>query len=146
MANYCCTVRTNYFHVKDEENFRNLMSRVYGCEDDIQLWEEKDDDGKTVFGFGVYGGISGIRNAREDGDEDCEETSYDEFINCLQECVSNDDAIIILEAGSEKMRYVIGSATIITSTEFRYLNITSTAIQKAAEILENPSWETICEY
>ena len=30
MANYCCTIRTNYFHVKDEDAFRQMMSRVYG--------------------------------------------------------------------------------------------------------------------
>lgn len=33
MANYCCTIRTNYFHVKDETKFRSLMEQVYGSED-----------------------------------------------------------------------------------------------------------------
>ena len=46
MANYCCTIRTNYFHVKNEKAFRNLMSRAYGSEDNIELWEEKDNNGK----------------------------------------------------------------------------------------------------
>lgn len=36
------------------------MSCVYGCEDSMELWEEKDKDGKTVFGFGAYGGISAL--------------------------------------------------------------------------------------
>ena len=108
MANYCCTIRTNYFHVKDEDKFRDLMSRVYGCEDSIHLWEEKDSDGKAVFGFGVYGGIAGLRNAQEDEDDDVDESSYDEFIDGLQSCVADNDAIIIMEAGNEKMRYVVG--------------------------------------
>lgn len=40
MANYLCSVRTNYFHVKDEDEFRELMSRVYGSEDNIDLWQK----------------------------------------------------------------------------------------------------------
>lgn len=146
MANYCCTIRTNYFHVKDEEKFRALMYRVYGCEDNIELWQERDANGNTVFGFGVYGGISGLRNAGADEDDEYDESSYDEFIDGLQECVADDDAIIILEAGNEKMRYIIGAATIITSSKFAYLDITDLAKQKASEFLCNPSWQTQCTY
>lgn len=138
MANYTCMVRTNYFHVKSEEKFRALMGRVCGCEEDIDLWEEKDDEGKPIFGFGVYGGIYGI--------EDAETDEYNEFIDGLKECVADNDAIIILEGGGEKMRYVIGSATIITSKECRYLDITSIAIKQAAELLHNPNWKTECKY
>lgn len=146
MANYCCTIRTNYFHVKDEEKFRVLMNRVYGSEDTIELWEEKDKAGNTVFGFGTYGGISGVKNAKEDYDEDVDETAYDEFIDGLQECVADDDAIIILESGNEKLRYVIGSATIITSKDYKYLDIAAVASQEAAEMLGRPNWRTRCEY
>lgn len=146
MANYCCTIRTNYFHVKDEIKFRELMSRVYGCEDTVELWEEKGSDGKTVFGFGTYGSIAGLANASKDEEEFCDDTAYDEFINGLQECVADDDAVIILEAGNEKLRYVIGSATIVTSATYEYLDITSLAIDKAAELLGNPKWATKCEY
>lgn len=130
MANYCCTIRTNYFHVKDENAFRTFMSRVYGCEDDIELWEEKDKDGRAVFGFGVYGGISGIRDQ----------------IDKLQEFVADDDAVIILESGNEKMRYVVGSATIVTSSDYKYIDIEDIAVKQAGEMLHNPLWKTICDY
>lgn len=144
MANYYCTVRTNYFHVKDDEAFRALMNRVYGCEDSVELWEEKDKDGRAVFGFGVYGGISGLRDSDDDGFDD--DSSYDDFIDRLQESVADDDAIIILESGNEKMRYVTGSATIITSSECKYMDITSLAVKQAGEMLHNSSWQTRCEY
>lgn len=144
MANYCGTIRTNYFHVKDEDSFRNLMSLVCGCEDSVGLWEEKDKDGKTVFGFGVYGGISGLRDTDTDDIDD--DSSYDDFIDRLQESVAEDDAIIILEAGSEKMRYIIGSATIITSSGFKYMDITDLAVAQAAEMIGNSMWETKCVY
>lgn len=144
MANYCCAIRTNYFHVKDEDPFRKLMSRVYECEDSVELWEEKDKNGKTVFGFGVYGGISGLRDTDTDDSDD--DSSYDDFIDRLQECVAEDDAIIILEAGSEKMRYIVGSATIITSSGFKYMNITDLAVTQAAEMIGNSMWGTKCVY
>lgn len=140
MANYNCAVRTNYFHVRDVEAFKSLMTRVRGSEDAVDLWEEKDSNGQTVFGFGLYGGISGVCDAEND------DSAYDEFIYGLQECVADDDAIIIFESGNEKLRYVVGSATIITSRECTYLDITSLAKIQATELLSNPDWETKCEY
>ena len=143
MANYFCTIRTNYFHVKDDNAFRQMMSRVYGCEDNVELWEEKDKDGRTVFGFGTYGGISGLRDLDDDIVDD---SSYDDFIDQLQAFVADDDAIIILESGNEKLRYVVGFATIITSSDYKYMDITNLAIEQAEKMLCNPSWQTRCEY
>lgn len=42
MANYCCAIRTNYFHVKDPEAFKAFMDTVYASEDEIKMWEEVD--------------------------------------------------------------------------------------------------------
>ena len=41
MANYSCVIRTNYFHVKDEEKFKDLMGHAVGNADSVMLWEEK---------------------------------------------------------------------------------------------------------
>lgn len=142
MANYCCVVRTNYFHVKDDEAFRSLMNTVQGSENTISVWEENDNDGKILFGFGTYGGIAGIVTPE---DEDSE-GDYDAFIDRLQELVADDDAIIIFEAGNENLRYVIGSATVITSTNYQYLNITNLAEKTASQMLGNPSWRTQSAY
>lgn len=146
MANYMCAVRTNYFRVKDEAEFRELMGRVYGSEDNIGLWQKSDDDGNPVFGFGCYGGISGIINAREDEEEDVDETAYDEFITGLQKCVADDDAIIIFEVGNEKLRYLVGHALIITSNCLENLSLNHMATQLAAGMLEDDNWQTQCEY
>ena len=144
MANYCCTIRTNYFYVKDEAEFRSFMEQVYGCEDTIELWEKRDDRGCTMFGFGCYGGIAGIRDT--DNDEDLEETAFDRFLEKLQKCVAEDDAVIILEAGNEKMRYVVGSALILTSKVCEFLDIAELAEKRAAELLAIPSWKTKLMY
>ena len=50
MANYYAYIRTNYFRVKDEKKFSEFMARVSGTEDRVELWEEKDKNGNTVFG------------------------------------------------------------------------------------------------
>lgn len=145
MANYYCTIRTNYFKVKDETAFRDFMSRVTGCEDNVELFERRSEDGSKFFGFGCYGNIAGVIDPNID-DPDDTDNAYDEFIQGLQKQVADDDAIIILESGSEKMRYVIGQAAVITSKQFEYLDITHLAIMKASEMLANPNWQTICEY
>ena len=142
MANYCCAIRTNYFHVKDADEFRKNMSRVYGCEDTVDLWEDADADGNLVFGFGCYNGISGLRNTDADDDDD----SYDAFIDMLQKSVADDDAVIIFESGNEKLRYIVGSAEIITSKDFKRICIDDEATQMAAKMIQNPGWRTVCSY
>ena len=145
MSEYICTTRTNYFHVKDPAAFREFMGRVYGSVDFISLWQETDDAGKPVFGFGTHGAISGLKNAEADTDDTLDESAYDEFIRGLQEHVAEDDAVILLEAGHEKLSYVTGSATILTSIDHAYLDLTAAATRKAAEMLGALQWQTRCE-
>lgn len=145
MANYCCAVRTNYFRVKNEDKFRDLISRAYGYEDDVRLWE-RDRNGKTVFAFGAYSGIAGLRSAQEDENDDTDESSFDEFINGLQDCVADNDAIIIFESGNEKLRYIVGAATVITSKGYEHMDICDLAVFRAANMLENLNWNTECSY
>lgn len=146
MANYMSTTRTNYFRVKDPEAFRTFMATVEGTEGSVELWEEKDNNGNLVFGFGTYGSLSGICDVGEAGTDVTSEPDYEEFINGLQDHVAEDDAVIILEAGNEKLRYVVGSATIVTSRDCEYLNITDLAVSRVSALLGNPDWKTKCEY
>ena len=143
MANYECTVRTNYFHVKDEEAFRKLMEGIVS-EYGIELFEKNDPEGEKLFGFGSYGSLYGIcKDSEEDDDEyDEEEVLYQK----LQSCVAKDDAVIILTAGNENLRYVTGDAVCITHDKIEYLDLTLLAMEKAAEMLNNPLYSTVCEY
>lgn len=142
MANYQCAVRTNYFHVKDPALFQQFMARVYGSESSVALWEIRDASGQIMFGFGSYGGIGGLRDAAEDTSESVSETAYDEFISGLQQHVREDDAVIILETGQEKLRYLVGSAEIVTCTGCDHLDISELARRHAAAMLGNPNWQT----
>lgn len=146
MANYNCAIRTNYFHVADEKRFRELLGQACGCEDAVILWEEKDQDGKTVFGFGCYGGNSSISVVEGDEDEEeFEDTSYDKFIEELQKCVAEDDAVIIFVAGNENLRYVAGTALIITRSDVKYIDLIETAVKEAARMLGQPGWRSKCD-
>lgn len=139
MSNYYGVVRTNYFHVRDEEQFRSLMSKASGDSDSIALWDDlKDSEGKRLFGFGVYGTINGVPNDDNKYDDD----SCDRFIDGLKECVAEDDAILIFEAGHEKLRYVGGGVTIITAKSIEYIDLENSAIRKAQELLRNDHWNT----
>ena len=146
MANYTCKIRTNYFHVKDEEAFRALMARVYGEEAPIRVFEDTDEQGRPVFGFGCHGGIAGVKNAHCDEDDDVDDSAYDEFIDELKKLITEDDAIIIMESGHENLRYVQGLAHVITHDEERWLDIRKLAVQAAKDMLQNPDYTTKCDY
>nr|MCR4693221.1 hypothetical protein [Bacillota bacterium] len=107
-------------------------------EDAIDVWE-KDDNGKKVFAFGGFGEIMGLNNA----EDDC---SYDEFVKELQEHIAEDDAVIILESGKEKLRYITGYATVVTSSESKFVNIANIAIDLAKKALDNQNWSTDISY
>lgn len=142
MANYECAVRTNYFHVKDAEQFREFMKNVCGSEDQIDLWEMQDADSRAVFGFGCYGGIAGLINSDGEIDDD----SFDNFVAELQKHIEDNDAVILFEAGREKLKYIVGCATVITCSECESVEITGLAVQKARDLLDDPTWDTVSEY
>ena len=140
MANYECAVRTNYFHVKDEFSFKEFMKKVVCSEDDLDIFESKDEKGMTMYGFGCYGGIMGIAAEGEDEDE----YSYDKFIDELRKNIEPGDAIIIFEAGHEKLCSIGMYADVITSEGYNMLNLEHMAVESAKNMLENPDWETKC--
>lgn len=142
MANYECAVRTNYFHVKDEFAFKELMGKVVCSEDGLDIFERKDEKGETIYGFGCYGSIMGISAEGEDEDE----YSYDKFIDELRKNIEPGDAIIIFEAGHEKLRSMGMYADIITSKDHDTLDLSRMAVESAKNMLKNPDWETRYTY
>ena len=146
MSNYNCTIRTNYFHVKDNEKFEEFMSHIYG--EDLELFNETDSNGNAIYGFGCYGSISGYFNDNEEYEDDADawDNAYDNFIDGLSKHVAEDDAILIFEAGHEKMRYVVGRVMVITSNAYNYKDITSLGIDMAKKMLKNSNYTTQCDY
>lgn len=144
MADFECVTRSNYFRVVDPEAFRKFMSCVNGSAN-VELWEEKDKEDHLVFGFGLHGYISGysIGNADDECDEECD---FDAFLSILQKHIVYDDAAIIMIAGHEKLRYVVGSAIIVTSKDVVFFDATQNATMYASQLLNNENWTTKCDY
>lgn len=138
MANYNCTIRTNYFRVKDADKFKEFMSTVYSTKAEIKVFESLDKDGVARYGFGCCGQIRGVRPANEGGIF----SKYAAFIEGLQELVAEDDAIIIFETGSDGLRYLTGTADVITTEGYKYLRIEDWATKVAAKMLNNPEFTT----
>lgn len=150
MADYINKCRTNYFHVKDPAAFREFMESAIDIE---ELWEEKDKDGNPVFGFSAYGfpTIPCKRTVEapledNDFDEEYDDLDTDAFVSGIQSHLADDDALIFTEIGSEKMRYLVGCATVITKDASDSINLDDRAITLARKMLRNPKWQTKNEY
>ena len=50
------------------------------------------------------------------------------------------------EAGNEKLRYLVGSADVITSKRYTYMRIEDLAVSEAAKMLNNPKFFTKVAY
>ena len=153
MANYYGMTRTNYFHVNNPEALRELIKKVVGDENDIELWEDKDKFGKPIFAFGGYASIEGIHpidNKNNDADQDDEdddnynydEPDYDLFVSELQKLIVDGEAIIITEVGAEKLRYLTAYSVVITKNDAQNVDLERQAIKKAGEMLGNPECYT----
>lgn len=71
MANYECTIRSNYFAVKDGEAFEKFMENVAG-EDVVQVFKTLAKDGTIKYGFGCYGHIAGWFPENSINEADCD--------------------------------------------------------------------------
>ena len=60
--------------------------------------------------------------------------------------VADDDAILIFEAGHEKLRYVGGGVLIITSEGHEFIDLHEEAFKKAQQLLRDDQWETKATY
>lgn len=141
MANYYGFTRTNYFAVKDEEKFRQVVASCQASKENPEVWEEAVD-GQTLFAFGCYGSLSGLPC----GDEEDYECDLGAFHNALQQVVADGHAIIITEVGYEKLRYLVGDCTVITSQEIAYTNLSDIGLAKARQLLKNPQYNPVMEY
>lgn len=103
MANYYGVTRTNYFAVKNEEEFRAEIANL-----PVELIEAKEE-GKKVFGFldaDSDGGGDIFSRWNEETDEH-EEIDWQAF---FQKHLADDWVAIIVSSGAEKHRYINGFA------------------------------------
>ena len=129
MANYVCASRTNYFTVNDERKWEEWFGCVCGAED----FTKTDEDGTVWHGFGCYDSPWYSENGDEedwDGDILC-----DRSLEKLQDMLPDDQAFVYIEAGNEKLRYVVGYVAVVTNQSLEVVDLASWAYLKAEELL-----------
>lgn len=151
MANYCGLTRTNYFRVRDVDKFKDIIRRIQCHEGESLTIMEETINNVPHYGFYVEGVINGLIPTDDDAyipeDEyDEPEADRDYMLRELSKVIDPEDAILIMEIGNEKMRYLIGYADVITAKGCTAVNLSMEAIVKARKILGNPSWITRTDY
>ena len=141
MANYYGKIRTNYFKVTDENKFIENIGCLTG-EDDVVCYEHYEDKGK--FMFCCDGSLTGY--VEDKSDEDAYDDAWDEMVRKLQTVLPEGEAIILMEIGSEKMRYFTAYASIITANKTGWADLTILAMEEAGRLLGDSDYQTQMEY
>lgn len=76
-----------------------------------------------------------IRICRDKEDLTEDSNGMDTFYKELQQILPDGEAMILQEAGHEKLNYVAGVATIITNKEIRFLDLSELAVKTAGKML-----------
>lgn len=138
MADYNGRVLTNYFRVEDEQALRSLLNRC-AANGKIEVYQ-KMINGVAHFSFRCMGEIYGVSDSEDD------EGDYGEFIVCLQSLLPKGEALILLEAGGEKLNYLRGVALVLTKYSSETIDIKLEALQSARDQLDNPVYDTRMDY
>lgn len=107
MANYTATFRSNYFAVKDAEQFNNFCNEF-----NLEMIAKSEGD-DTLHGFLNKGNESGIPLTRLNTESG--EWEGVDFLGLLAEHLMPDYVAVVMEIGSEDLRYLIGEAYAVNS-------------------------------
>ncbi len=148
MANYKERTRTNYFHVTDEKRYQELFGRLKGEEDKVLDFTKTDEYGRLFHGFGSNSTVDyypepNCANCKyaeecgktEDCKEECEAADFDEFVSEMQKILPEDETMIVITSGYEKLRQLTGTALVVSRTETAWKDINNWAIEKAKEMV-----------
>ena len=129
MRKYNLNYYSNFFHVKDSNQFCKMIFSTLTTNEELSVFEDDDNKGSKIYSFGGYYEILGLV-------DDDDNISYDLFINKLQEHIVDGEAIILISPSS---------VTIITSENITSHDIRSYAISKAREQLGSNYTSTFIE-
>jgi hypothetical protein len=104
MANYSCAARTNYFRVKDVAAFRNWAERR-----EIEVHAKEGDSERFCLSPGSSTDAGDFPSMDEHTTEDID------FLAELAPHLHPDSVAILMEAGSEKLRYLSAFAVAINA-------------------------------
>ena len=121
MANYYGKARTSYMKVIDEEKFKAWAATIR----DIDVITKKHEEYGMLYGLVFVGEFGGIVTSQYNEETDKEEDV--EFYDEVQMHIAEGWSLIVMETGSEKMRYLFGYAAVITPEDIRTIEINNWA-------------------
>ena len=100
----------------------------------------QDPDPETIGELYVYEAIEKadeyeIHTCDEESDVTFEDDCMLEFYQELQKILPDQEAMILMEVGNEKLRYVVGLATIVTNKEIRFVNMADVALKTVKSMI-----------
>lgn len=114
MANYCCTTRSSYFYVTDENKYEELKKHI-ADDGDLDFWDKKKENGKIAHAFGgycqIYGYIDDLEAYNNGENDECPDFDY--FLRKLSEIIAPDSACVIFQSGNAKLCYVDGFVDVV---------------------------------
>ena len=114
MANYYATARSNYFAVKDEVVFRQWADQL-----GLKIMEpsHRDKVADSIRRFAITPGDHTDNGSWPDSlyDEESDEVHDVDVQEQLVAHLADDEVAVLIQVGSEKLRYVDGSAVALNS-------------------------------
>jgi hypothetical protein len=113
MANYYAATRSNYFRVKDAAGFEKMCGDLH-----LEFWTKTfaEHPGDTFYAISAdTGDCGGWPSSRLD--EATDEYADTDIESELSEHLDPRDVAILLETGSEKLRYLVGHAVAVHATK-----------------------------
>lgn len=147
MSGFACVSRTNLFHVKDPDAFREFMGTVRGDVSEIEIWEEPDGQGSALFGFGCEGFLFGLRDCGASEDDPAYyDIAFDGMVTGLQAHVVDGDAIVLMDCTTEGLKFMRSTAVVITSDSVTHMDFASYMTQVARERLGSAEWNLVMNF
>ena len=108
MANYYCSCRSSYFKIKDKEKFLAWAATVPNIDASIEETGKHEGLAVILGNNSDGGGWPGERfNKETDQYEDLD------FFGELSGHIAKGWSVILLEAGAEKLRYIVAQAVVV---------------------------------
>lgn len=139
MATYKAIFKTNHFCVTDAEMLKDLVSRIHCNAGKVYL--TKDAQKENVFCLHARGDILGIY-PDENSPKDIVGPDFGLMVSELQKILPEGEALILFEFGTESLRYLVATATVITHNKVKQVDLLNNAFNTAREMLDDPTWET----
>lgn len=111
------------------------------CVNGEWLWVPiQNPDPETIGELYVYEAIekydeNEIHVCKNESDVILDDDCMLEFYQELQKILPDQEAMILMEVGNEKLRYVVGLVTIVTNKEIRFVNMEDVALKTAKSMI-----------